>query len=359
MKLAVIPWAEAYGQDRMFDPDNRTTNRNQLMMPYIQMRREFEKNGDAFHTVDCYPDLSQVDYFLFFDLFPEWILKLVKMGYAHKMIYCNAEPEPVQPLNCPSGYEKLKKYFPYLMTWNEEWVDDVRIFKRIIPYYFGERPACLPYGKKKLLTNVSGNKHSDHPRELYSERERLISFFESRYPSCFDLYGTGWEKKTHPSYQGAPEDKFEVYARYRFAISLENTKQVKGYVTEKIFDCLMAGVVPIYQGAEDICRFVPGDCFIDYSAFHSMQELADFLIGMPEEEYEKYQRAIDAFLAGDIRERLDGAKYARNLYHVIRKRTQADFTVLPSDQKKLERYIRKSAAVRRIRSFLARCVKRR
>lgn len=327
MKIAIIPWNEDYYNNRIFDVENRKLNRDHLMTPYFFMKKEFEKNGDELNTVDLYDDLSKVDYFLFFDFIQEWLIRLSRLGLEGRMIYCNGEPEVVKPMNSKAGYEKLKKYFPYIMTWNDDLIDDERIFKRIIPYFFEKRPGAKPFAKKKLLTNISGNKFSHDEKELYSERERLITYFEQNYASQFDLYGAGWDIKEHPSYKGKPENKYEVYHNYRFALSLENTKGVKGYVTEKIFDCIVADIVPIYQGADDILDYVPKECFIDYSQFTSMSELADFLVHMSEEEYSVYLEAMHDFLESDMIRKLDGAEYAKNIYHVITKKTQPDFRI--------------------------------
>ena len=38
----------------------------------------------------------------------------------------------------------------------------------------------IPFEERKLLTSISGNKHSKHPDELYSERERVISVLEEK-----------------------------------------------------------------------------------------------------------------------------------------------------------------------------------
>lgn len=84
----------------------------------------------------------------------------------------------VKPINSSEGYVKLKKIFPYIMTWNEELVDGDRIFKRIIPYYIERKPGNIPFCNRKLITNISGNKSSKNSKELYSERERAITFFE-------------------------------------------------------------------------------------------------------------------------------------------------------------------------------------
>lgn len=350
MKIAIIPWNDDYKENRIFDLENKKLNRDHLMTPYSFMKKEFERHGDEFNTVDCYDDLSKVDYFLFFDYFPEWIVRLSKLGLDNRMIYCNAEPEVVNPINSKEGYEKLKKYFPYIMTWNKDLIDDERIFERITPYFFEKRPGAKPFSEKKLLTNISGNKSSDSPKELYSERERLITFFEQHYSSQFDLYGAGWDINMHPSYRGRPENKYEVYHNYRFALSLENTKNVRGYVTEKIFDCFVSDIVPIYQGADDILDYVPKECFIDYTRFASMQDLADFLVGMSEKEYSSYLEAIHTFLDSDIVRKLDGAEYAKNIYHVITKNTQKDFHVKLRERWMLETKIKTNEMKRKVKA---------
>ena len=71
--------------------------------------------------------------------------------------------------------------------------------------------------------------------------------------------------------------KLRVVGGYKFCLSLENSIETD-YVTEKFFDPLLAGTVPVYRGAPNVALFAPGDeCFIDASAFRSERELADYL----------------------------------------------------------------------------------
>jgi hypothetical protein len=50
---------------------------------------------------------------------------------------------------------------------------------------------------------------------------------------------------------GPVEDKLKTLRQYRFALIIENSDE---YVSEKIVDALLAGVVPLYVGAE-LSRF--------------------------------------------------------------------------------------------------------
>jgi hypothetical protein len=71
-------------------------------------------------------------------------------------------------------------------------------------------------------------------------------------------------------------------------MAFENARDVD-YVTEKFFEPLMYGAVPVYLGAPNIEDFAPGDhCYINASDFGSAQELAEFLLNMSDDDYERY-----------------------------------------------------------------------
>ena len=55
----------------------------------------------------------------------------------------------------------------------------------------------------------------------------------------------------------------EIYNQYKFVICFENSKTA-GYVTEKIFNVMMAGSVPIYDGAPNIDEYVQPGSYIKY-----------------------------------------------------------------------------------------------
>jgi hypothetical protein len=327
LKIAVIPWSEKFMHNRMFDLDNMDVNRDNLMVPFARMRQEFEKNGDIFQTIDMF-DLNEVDYFLFFIMNYKLVREINQIGKADRMIYCNAEPPVVDESNTPKGYRFIKRFFPYIMTWNDDWVDNETIFKRNIPYYFEPNFGTVPFKDRKLVTFISGNKKSNHPDELYSERERAIEYFESHYTDNFDFYGTGWDKNKYSCYGGRAENKAEIYHNYRFAICYENMHNIKGYITEKILDCLCSGIVPIYCGASNICEYVPKECFILLDDFVDYAELAKFIANMDETTYNEYLEAAKKFLDSDLVDKFKGEDYARYVYKVIDKKKKFAITPL-------------------------------
>ncbi len=71
--------------------------------------------------------------------------------------------------------------------------------------------------------------------------------------------------------------KLAVIARYKFCLSFENSIS-PDYVTEKFYDPLLAGSVPVYRGAPNVAEFAPGPkSFINVDDFRGPAELADYL----------------------------------------------------------------------------------
>ncbi len=71
--------------------------------------------------------------------------------------------------------------------------------------------------------------------------------------------------------------KLRLLKNYRYTLAFENSLS-PDYVTEKFYEPLLTGTVPIYLGAPNIEEFAPGDnCFINAHDFASPAELAEFV----------------------------------------------------------------------------------
>lgn len=315
--FAIVPWAKQFENDMMFEI-NSSINRDNLLEPYLEMKKEFEKKGHTIHTIDLYENYDNIDFFLFFSL--DWSIydKIVQSGNSHKMVYCTAEPPSVFWYNSRKGYYILKHIFPYILSWNDDWIDNKSVFKRNIPYFFvDQRNGNLPYKEKNLLTTISGNKSSNYKGELYSERKKAIVFFEDNHPEDFRFYGVGWDREEHSCYVGKAENKAHVYHKYKFALCYENIEGLNGYVTEKILDCLMSGIVPIYAGAADIEKYIPNNCFIKLRDFDSYEKLYSFISKMEENSYNEYLRNADDYLKSAKPSYFSGAKYAHYIMDAV------------------------------------------
>lgn len=84
--------------------------------------------------------------------------------------------------------------------------------------------------------------------------------------------------------------KLETASRYKFLLAFENAR-TPDYVTEKFYDGLLAGSVPVYLGAPNIEDYAPGDdCFINVDDFAGPRELASFLMSLDRDDqaYDRY-----------------------------------------------------------------------
>ncbi|MGX8010540.1 glycosyltransferase family 10 domain-containing protein [Mesorhizobium sp. ORM8.1] len=85
------------------------------------------------------------------------------------------------------------------------------------------------------------------------------------------------------------QTKLETIGRYHFCLAFENSI-APDYVTEKMFDPLAAGTVPVYLGAPNAAEFVPEHSYIDAASFRTPAELAAYLRHLAEtpRDYEAY-----------------------------------------------------------------------
>ena len=306
-------YGNAYLQDKLFDNSTCFIGEN-LLMPNIILKKQLEQNGFSVHTIDTY-SIDDVDYIIFLDVqkdsiktisspaaFLKYLLKRKwKTDYFSKAMkkipkenrfLILSEPPTVNPA---SYRKKFHAQFHRVLTWSDALVNDKLYFKYSIPQYVPEEKYNVEFQNRKLLTMICGNKSSRDKNELYTRRRRLIDYFENK-PDVFDLYGFGWEKEKLRNFKGKVDKKLQVLSQYKFSICFENIKNQKGYITEKIFDCFFAGVVPIYLGADNIVDYIPENTFIDMRQFQSIDELYHNLLNLSEEDHKSYLTNIQTFL---------------------------------------------------------------
>jgi len=216
-------------------------------------------------------------------------------------------------IHMPENHDsKLGKMFPVVFTWSDNLVDGKRFFKYRIPQPVRwPKIERVPFKDKKLLVNISANKYSSHPLELYEIRRTSIEYFEKKFKDQFDLYGIGWnEPATHgqhylktlvpfySSYKGTVKRKSDIFPKYRFALCYENAI-LPGYITEKIFDCMRSDCVPIYLGAPNINEYLPQDTYIDRRKFSDDEQLASYILSIDEVKYEHYREGITEYLSSN------------------------------------------------------------
>lgn len=236
-------------------------------------------------------------YWMFWNLGPK--LKECNLARVPKdqLVLVIFEPPTVQPeLYDP----KIQAMFGKIFTWDDDLVDNKKFFKFHYPVLRDQVAKIPSFEEKKFCVMIARRLTSKHPKELYSHRFKMIKFFEDKPSGEFDLFGYFWEKKKLKNWRGVlHSDKLEKMKEYKFAICYENMCDVRGYVTEKIFDCFAAAVIPVYWGASNVVDYIPADCFIDRRNFADEEAVYQFLKKMTKEEYEGYLERIQNFLQSD------------------------------------------------------------
>lgn len=174
-------------------------------------------------------------------------------------------------LECEENYpilkdEELMELFDYKMTYHQH--ADI-----IYPYYTANHPRLfrqMPDFEQKTgqVCALISSRINKSGREKYLQE--LMQHIE------IDSYGRLFNNRKMEQDTGR-DAKIKLYSRYKFVIAFENSC-APDYVTEKFFDPLTAGAVPIYLGAPNIDRFAPGkNCFVDVRDFDSPPALAAFI----------------------------------------------------------------------------------
>ncbi|KAL1499969.1 hypothetical protein AB1Y20_012648 [Prymnesium parvum] len=71
-------------------------------------------------------------------------------------------------------------------------------------------------------------------------------------------------------------DKGELLRAHLFVLVAENSV-AEDYVTEKVYDALSSGALPIYAGAPNVAEFVPNRSVIEWRHFRSARQLGEYL----------------------------------------------------------------------------------
>lgn len=276
---------------------------------FFGFKKRMSKKGVEVNTLDTTASKKATVYVYCDVPYPWEMVSWFQIIFTlRKKVLLNFESPTTNPF---SQLKLFHYFFDKIYTWNDQLVDNKKIFKLIVPQLSGgivKKP--LSYANKKFIVLINSNKKlpasfyilSKFKSNLYKERAKAINFFEKKKDSNFDLYGRGWNKskklsfadrllgfQVFKTYKGeiADNKKISILAKYKYCLCIENTS-AEGYITEKIIDCFKAGVVPVYLGAPNIEHYINKSSFIDLRAFPTYSKLYKYLCGLSEEEYNQY-----------------------------------------------------------------------
>jgi hypothetical protein len=266
--------------------------------------------------------------------------ELIRLGAKGKVLLCCESP-----LFAASFYRSLPQVSPdfeHCMVFQgaaQDAAPSVAVHPLYFPSFDVEHLRMgQPWSARKYLVMIAGNKYWRIRRtpirwvaakirdlalrsperfskkyaslQLHDARLAVISHFGRK--GLLDLFGNGWKNLSNlPTHwqrelaatisrlNPAPcADKLATMGAYKFALCFENI-EFSGYVTEKVIDCLAAGIVPIYWGAPNIREYVPDTCFIDGRKFTSPVELDAYLEKISETEWAEMLKRGREFLKSD------------------------------------------------------------
>ncbi len=289
------------------------------------LKKKLNSQGVEINTMDKQPIKDSTDV-VFFDNYYYRnmgnIIELYDRNLLHKTIYIDYEPPTGHcKTHSDKGIKQLSKIFKCVITYNDDLIDNKRIFKGCIANFYS-KPLEYKYdfNSRKLIVLLSNKTNRSsiinglnnincttyfnkknirkHKKQIYEHREKAAMFFTKNHPEDFDLYGSNWGEEFSKTLKGPVErqNKYKVLSQYKFAISYDSYHNQNGYISEKIFDLFIAKTIPIYWGASNISKYIPKECYIDKRDFKNYYHLVKYLKNMSEEEYNNRILAIENYL---------------------------------------------------------------
>jgi hypothetical protein len=322
--IYIDPSYPVFNQDRLFDLTDPLLNRDDQLLPFHRLREYLRTKGKSVHTADLLatanPGAEGASAYISLGI-PDNFRRIASEGQARLRAFVIMEP----PVVAPHLYRMLPELtdaFEQVYVHNVDGDgydmagvqrDKLRRLYWPLPYDKVLEPYWSQRDRAHRIVVINGShKPQSFRAEQYSTRIEAMAALAPA--GVVDLYGRGWDRwwsrealwlaywrnrRTLMSiYKGACASKFEVLQRYKFCLCFENMA-MNGYITEKLFDCLYAGTIPLYLGAPDIERYVPDNVYIDCRKFRSWDDMWAQVREIPESRVDAMRQAGRQFLESE------------------------------------------------------------
>ncbi len=261
---------------------------------------------------------------------------LISRGAKPFLLLC--QESPMIATRFYTNFRNLSKPFAYTLAFSgmkKRAHVKTNFIPLHFPVYFDTRATpTIPFSEKKLIALIAGNKSAPawkavlmklffgtKVKLIYPVRKKFVTGLASK--KVIDLYGKGWDTDSNESvravYKGlVPADgKLETLSKYKFTLCFENAI-FPGYVTEKLFDALLAGSVPVYLGDPDIFESIPKNIFVDAREFTDVDSLHRYLSNMSKDIYEQYRKAGEEFLTSSAFDKFSYETFIEKVINLIK-----------------------------------------
>ena len=341
----VEPYTDGLLGDRLFDTSESLLNRDGVLEVWAYLKSEMNREGIELHTTDFVPAEERDDVVFIVNTVNSDSRLHERLGSRRDICfgsYYLPEPPVDASFNKRSPYRRLDLLSSlYQRVYASPFPDAISSLKNV-PTEFSSHHFFYPNSpsepmdefwsvrNRKFLVMINSANYSPmRGQELYSERVRALAYFGDR--SNIHLYGHRWgelclqspmlgilriarrpsvrmlarwmsDLQTHRvsnqilnAYKGPCESKNATLSRYHFAIAYENFR-IRGYITEKMLDCLFVGTIPVYWGEPEVEKWIPRDCFIDRRHFATYADLHSHLTSLTDDDRRRYREAGRDFL---------------------------------------------------------------
>jgi hypothetical protein len=188
--------------------------------------------------------------------------------------------------------EKDSDQLCYIVVWDK-------------PAYLTDQTLARFPQKKALLYMWHAPEYDDRYtsqfKRIYTWNDDLVDnkkFFKFYYPALQPMQA-GLPSFENRQLLTQTVEPCDLLKHYKFSVCYEDRHDVKGYITDKIFDCFAAGTIPIYWGASNITDYIPKECFIDRRDFKDFEAVMDYIRQVDAQTYQTYIDHMRTFLESD------------------------------------------------------------
>ena len=315
IRIGILPTSPSYANDRLFDL-SPPLNRDNLLQIWYDLRQSCLGCGWEVKTWD---DLTEdFDAYLILEPGPQ-NLKMIGKRRLKRSIVQFGEPPDVVPLQYEENNLKyIAENCPFVLCYNKSLCEKYGFTYcqwHTHPYPQKEQQVVAA-SSRAGVGMVAANKYK---RSSLSKLKFRLEFVKmiSKNPeltSNFELYGASWLKAVgvmrtlipnaiadscriidkvlvkienkipwnlglEKNYKGVVNSKGEVLTKCKFNVIIESMYW-QGYVSEKIFDAIQYGCIPIYFGSDDVEDSIPSSIFINGRSFSDPLDAIRFALSL-------------------------------------------------------------------------------